>query len=93
MYVPGRVDAVVLKVSIEVPEALGVRPTLAGLKAAMAPVALGDTPAVRATDPVKPRLFRVIVDVTELPATILAGLAALAAIVKSDVTVMVTIAV
>ncbi len=42
--------------------------------------------------PVKPRLFRVIVDVAEPPATNVAGVAAPAAMVKSGVTVTETVA-
>jgi len=66
---------------------------LVGLNEVVRPVATGDTVALSATLPVKPRLLSVIVDVAELPATKLAGLAADAVIVKSAVTVTVTVAV
>ncbi len=49
--------------------------------------------AARLMLPVKPRLFNVMVEVAELPATKLAGVAALAAMVKSGTTVKVTVAV
>ncbi len=42
--------------------------------------------------PVNPRLFKVMVDVAEPPATNVAGVAAPAAMVKSGVTVTVTVA-
>ncbi len=56
------------------------------------PVTTGETLAASETPPVKPRLLSVMVDVAELPATILEGVAAPAAMVKSGVTVMVTVA-
>ena len=68
-----------------------VRLTLAGLKVKIIPVAAGAAVADSVTLPVKPALVRVIVDVAELPARMLAGVAALAAIVKSAVTVTVTV--
>jgi hypothetical protein len=69
----------------------GVKPTLAGAKVKVMPVAAGATVAERPTLPVKPALVSVMVDVAELPARKLAGVAALAAIVKSAVTVIVTV--
>jgi hypothetical protein len=68
-----------------------VRLTLVGLNVKVMPVAAGATVADSATLPVKPALVRVTVDVAELPARKLAGVAALAAIVKSAVTVTVTV--
>jgi hypothetical protein len=57
------------------------------------PVAAGETVADSATLPVKPLLLRVIVEVADWPAVMLAGVAAPAAIVKSATTVTVTVAV
>ncbi len=56
-------------------------------------VTTGETVAASETLPVKPRLPNVIVDVAEPPATKLAGVAAPALMVKSGVTVTVTMAV
>lgn len=60
---------------------------LVGLNVKVIPMAAGDTVAESATLPVNPRLLAVIVEVAEPPAVKLAGDAALAAIVKSAVTV------
>ena len=57
------------------------------------PVAAGETVADSATLPVNPLLLRVIVEAAEPPAVKLTGVAAPAAIVKSAVTVRVTVAV
>jgi len=72
---------VVAIVRVDVPDEPGVRLILVGANANVIPVAAGETVAERATLPVKPRLFAVIVEVAELPATKLAGVAALALIV------------
>jgi len=66
---------------------------LVGENANVIPVAAGDTVAERATLPVNPLLLAVIVEVAEPPAVKLAGVAALALIVKSAVTITVTVAV
>jgi hypothetical protein len=68
-------------VRVEVPVEPGVRATLVGAKVNVIPVAAGDTVAERATLPVNPRLFRVMVEVADWPAVKLAGDAAPAAIV------------
>lgn len=86
---PEGVDAVVWRVRIDVPWDPGVNETIAGLNEGVNPVAEGDTVAVMLTLSVRPRLFRVTVDVADLPATTLAGLGGLASIVKSPVTVTV----
>ena len=65
MYVPAGVDAVVVIVRVEVPVEPGVKLTLVGVKVNVMPVAAGDTVAERATLPVKPRLFRVMVEVAD----------------------------
>jgi len=93
MYVPAGVAAVVAIVNVEVPVEPGVRLMLVGLNAKVIPVAAGETVADNATLPVKPRLLEVIVEEAEPPAVKLAGDAALAAIVKSAVTITVTVAV
>jgi hypothetical protein len=93
VYVPGGVAAVVENVKVEVPVEPGVKLTLVGLRAAVAPVAVGETVADRATLPVNPRLPTVTVDVAEWLETMLAGLAADAVTVKSPVTVTDTVAV
>jgi len=82
---------VVAIVRVDVPVPPGVKLTLVGANVKVMPVAAGDTVAERPTLPVKPALVRVMVDVAELPAKKLAGVAALAAIVKSAVTVTVTV--
>jgi len=83
---------VVAIVRVEVPLEPGVRLTLVGARVAVSPVAVGETAAVNATLPVKPRLPTVTVEVAELPATTLA-VVGLAAMVKSAVTVTVMVAV
>ncbi len=62
---------------------------MAGLNDGVKLVAEGDTVAVILMLSVRPKLFRVTVDVAVLPATTLAGLGELASIVKSPVTVTV----
>jgi hypothetical protein len=69
-------------VRVDVPVDPGVRLTLGALNAVVGPfVTLGETVAVRATEPVNPKLFRVMVEVAEPPGDTLAGEAALALIV------------
>jgi len=70
---------VVRIVSVDVAVEPGVRLRLVGAKVNVIPVAAGETVADSATDPVKPRLLAVIVEVAEPPAVTLDGLAALAA--------------
>ena len=82
-------EAVVWRLRIEVPCEPGVNDTMAGLNDGVKPVADGDTVAVILMLSVRPKLFRVTVDVAVLPATILEGLGELASIVKSPVTVTV----
>ncbi len=55
----------VVIVRVEVPVEPGVKLTLVGVKVNVMPVAAGDTVAERATLPVKPRLFRVMVEVAD----------------------------
>jgi hypothetical protein len=93
VYVPAGVDAVVAIVRVLVPVEPAVRLTLVGLNVNVMPVAAGATVADSATLPVNPWLVRVMVEVAEPPAVKLAGVAALAAIVKPAPTVSVTVAV
>jgi hypothetical protein len=93
VYVPAGVAAVVAIVSVDVAVEPAVRLTLVGANVKVIPVATGDTVADNATLPVKPRLLAVIVEVADPPAVKLAGVAALAEIVKSPTTVTVTVAV
>ncbi len=79
-------------VSVDVAEEPGVRLTLVGTNVNVIPVAAGETVADSATVPVKPRLLAVIVEVADPPARNVA-LVGLAATVKSEVTVRVTVAV
>jgi hypothetical protein len=76
VYVPAGVDAVVVMVSVLVPDDPGERLTLVGLNENVIPVAAGETVADSATLPAKPRLLVLIVDVVLPPATKLAGVAA-----------------
>ncbi len=92
VYVPAGVAAVDAIVRVDVALLPGVRLTLVGARVAVRPVAVGDTAAVSATLPVKPKLLAVIVEVAELPARNVA-VVGLAAMVKSAVTVTVTVAV
>jgi hypothetical protein len=78
---------VVAMVRVEVPVEPGVRLMLVGANVKVIPVAAGDTVADNATLPVKPRLLAVIVEDADPPAVKLAGDAALAARLKSEVTV------
>ncbi len=80
-------------VRVDVAVEHGVRLTLVGAKVNVIPVAAGETVADSATLPVNPLLLRVIVEAAEPPAVKLAGVAAPAAIVKSAVTVRITVAV
>jgi hypothetical protein len=59
------------------------------LNEAVKPAAEGDTVAVILMLSVRPKLFRITVDVAVLPATTLAGLGAVALIEKSPATVTV----
>jgi hypothetical protein len=93
VYVPAGVDAVVAIVRVLVPVEPAVRLTLVGLNVNVMLVAAGATVADSATLPVNPWLVRVMVEVAEPPAVKLAGVAALAAIVKPAPTVSVTVAV
>jgi len=72
------VDAVVAIVRVEVALEPGVRLTLVGARLAVRPVAAGEIAALNATEPVKPKLLAVIVEVVPLPAWTVAvvGLAA-----------------
>jgi len=92
VYVPAGVEAVVAIVSVEVAVEPGVSGTLAELKEVVRPLAAGDTVAVSATDPVNPELVSVHVEVAELPARKLAGVAAAHKSEKSAPTVIVTVA-
>jgi hypothetical protein len=56
---------VVAIVRVEVPVEPAVRLILVGAKVNVIPVAAGETVAERATLPVKPRLFAVIVEVAD----------------------------
>ena len=76
-----------------VPVEPAVKVTLVGLNVNVIPVEAGETVADRATLPANPWLVKGIVDVAEPPAVKLAGVAALAAIVKPAPTVSVTVAV
>ncbi len=91
VYVPAGVEAVVAMVRTEVPDPPGVNATGLVPKVKVRPVTGVAVDPARVMLPVKPRLFKVIVDVAEPPATKLAGVAAPAAMVKSGVTVTVTV--
>lgn len=90
VYVPGGVEDSVDMVRVEVPVEPGVNGTELGLKDVVSPVTAGGV-AVSETLPVRPRLFRVTVEVPEVPATIEPRL--LAEMLKSARTVTVTWAV
>ncbi len=91
VYTSAGVDAAVETVALDVPNEPGVRETLGEPDMVVGPlVTEGDTDAESVTLPVKPRLFRVTVDVAEPPSTKLAGLAGDAEMAKSGVTVTVT---
>ncbi len=79
-------------VSVGVAVEPGVSEMLVELRVAVKPVAVGDTAAVSATVPVNPELVRVHVEVAELPARKLAGVAAAHESEKSAPTVIVTVA-
>ncbi len=87
MYSPAGVLAVDTMFRVEVPVKPGVRLTPVRLNELVRPFALGEMDAAKATVPVNPRLFRVMVDVAVPPATELAGTAAPATRVKSGLTV------
>jgi hypothetical protein len=93
VYVCAAVAVVVDIVRVDVPVVPGVRLMLVGANAKLIPVAAGATVAESATLPVKPRLLAVMVELAELPATTLEGLAGLAASWKSATSVHVTVAV
>jgi len=86
VYVPAGVEAVVVMVRVEVAVDPGVRLTVAGAKVNVIPAAAGETVAPSETVPVSPLLLTVIVEVADPTAVKLAGVAALAATVKSAVT-------
>ncbi len=92
MYVPAGVEAVVAIVRTEVPVPPGVNATGLVPKVNVRPVTGVAVEPARVMLPVKPRLPNVIVDVADPPATKLAGVAAPAAMVKSGVTMTVTMA-
>lgn len=71
MYVPLGVKAVVWMSNDAVPVDPGVKLTRGGLRERPNPVAAGDELAVRLTKPVKPRLFRLMLAVSEVPAKML----------------------
>lgn len=79
-----------MSVDCDDPPGVRVGPTLSET---VRPVAAGVAVAEGLTLPVSPRLETVTVDVAELPATMLEGLGARAAIVKSGVSVTVTVGV
>ncbi len=90
--VPAGVDAVVAMVRTEVPDPPGVNATGLVPKVNVRPVTGVAVEAANDMLPVKPRLFKVIVEVAEPPAAIVLGLAAPAVMVKSGVTVTETVA-
>ena len=86
VYVPTGVEVVVEIVRVEVPVPPAVRVTGFTLNEKVRPVTGAVVDAARFTPPAKPlRLFSVTVEVAELPATKLAGVAALAVMLKSGV--------
>jgi hypothetical protein len=87
------VDVVVAIVSVEVAVPPEASVTLVGLIVVVRPVAVGDAAALRFTVPANPELVTVHVDVAELPARKLAGVAAAHKTEKSAPTVTVTAAV
>ncbi len=82
VYVPAGVDAVVAMVRTEVPVPPAVRATGFTLKEKVRPVTAIGVEAVSVTLRAEPKLVRVMVEVAEPPATKLAGVAALAPMVK-----------
>ncbi len=84
VYVPTGVEVVVEIVRVDVPVPPAVRVTGFMLNEKVTPVTGAVVKAARFTLPAKPfRLVSVMVEVAELPATKLAGVVALAEIVKS----------
>jgi len=81
------VDDVVLIASVDVPDAPGLSETPVGVNEKVMLGSLGELVACRLTVPVRPRLLRVTVELADLPATKLAGVAAWADNVKSGFTV------
>ncbi len=84
---PFGVEAVVETVRTEAPDPPGARETVPRLNDTVGPLATtGETAPVRVTVPERPVLFNVTMEVVELPARILLGLAALAEMEKLPVT-------
>ncbi len=79
-------------VRTEVPVPPAVNATGLTLNVSVRPVTGAAVEAARDTLPVKPKLFNVMVDVADPPATNVAGVAAPAAMVKPWATVTVTVA-
>ena len=82
------VKTVVDKVSVDVPEAPGVKGRFVEVNDTESPEALGVTEELMATVPVRPILVTVTVDVAEFPATKLPGVGVLEVTVRSGVTVI-----
>ena len=86
-YVADGVDAVVVIASVDVPEAPGFRETPVGVNEKVILGSVGELVAFRLIVPVRPRLLRVTVELADLPATNVAGVAAWDDNVKSGLTV------
>ena len=80
-------DDVVLIASVDVPDAPELSETPVGVNEKVMLGSLGELVAFRLTVPVRPRLPRVTVELADLPATKVAGVAAWADSVKSGFTV------
>ncbi len=78
-------------VRTDAPVPPAVNATGSGLNDVVRPITGEDVDATRVILPVKPILFRVTVDVPELPGIKLVGVTELALMVKSGVTVTLTV--
>ncbi len=88
---PAGVEAVVAIVRTDVPVPPKVNATGLVPKVRVRPVTGAGVDAARVMPPVKPRLPKVMVEVAELPAAKVEGVAAPALMVKSGVTMTVTV--
>ena len=80
-------DDVVLIARVDVPDAPGLSETPVGVNENVMLGSPGELVAFRLTLPVRPRLLRVTVELADLPATNVAGVAAWEESVKSGFTV------
>ncbi len=80
-------EVVVAIASVEVPDAPGLRETPVGVNEKVRLGSLGKLVALKLILPVRPKLLRVAVELADLPATNVAGVAPWADIAKSGFTV------